>query len=39
MFNRHNYYMTLSLALLLNFCSSQTNSSKLIDIAMTNGEL
>ena len=38
MFTRHNYYMILSLALLLSFCSSETNQSKSTDRTVTNAD-
>ena len=38
MFTRNNYYMILSLALLLSFCSSETNQSKSMDKTVTNAD-
>ena len=38
MFSRHNYYMILSLGLLLSFCSSETNQSKSTERTVANAD-
>ena len=38
MFTRHNYYMILSLGLLLSFCSSETNQSKSTERTVTTAD-